>query len=363
MRIVHFHPDGRMAAKFVAPLMAAELEAGHETLLVISLHRSINEEKVIPYDLSAPNLLGLPMALWRICSLLRVVRPDVVFSHNTKSSLLPLLGSWLAGVKVRVYFNHGVPYVGYEGLLRWFLWMLERLNCSLASKVVTVSSDMKELLQNVSPGADLQLISNGSACGIDLFALTSGCYCRADWRQVHGLSEDDFVSVYVGRPERRKGFELVLQLWANNFREGRFKLVLCGPAQADVLKVLPMLPANVMCLGFVNNVPEVVACSDLLIVPSQHEGLSYAVMEAQASGTVVVANSITGIRCLIKDGVNGFMVQDNSLQVYTEIIHKIDRDRAGLTDIRRQARSSVARFSRELFIPAYISFLNSLQKN
>ena len=362
MRIVHFHPDGRMAAQFIAPLLAAERGAGHETLLVTSLRRPKNEEKVIPYDLSAPNLLGLPVALWKVCSLLKRVRPDVVFSHNTKSSLLPLLGAWLAGVRVRVYFNHGVPYVGYGGLLRWFLRMLERLNCSLATSVVTVSKDMKALLQDASPGAQAQIIFNGSASGIDLNAFTPGRYFRADWRQAHSLGDDDLVAVYVGRPERRKGFELVLRLWADNFHEGRFKLVLCGPAQADVLKVLPVLPANVMCLGFVNNVPEVLACSDLLILPSLHEGLSYASMEAQASGAVVVANDISGIRCLIEDGVSGYLVQDNSLERYTEVIHKIDQDRAGLADIRRQARASVARFSRDLFIPAYLSFLNSLSK-
>jgi N,N'-diacetylbacillosaminyl-diphospho-undecaprenol alpha-1,3-N-acetylgalactosaminyltransferase len=362
MRIVHFHPDGRMAAHFIAPLMFAERGAGHETFLVTSLRRLQQEENVIPFDLSALNLLGLPMALWRIRSLLKGVRPDVVFSHNTKSSLLPLLGAWLAGVRVRVYFNHGVPYVGYRGLLRWFLRMLERLNSGLATNVVTVSSDMVTLLHDASIGVQAKIILNGSASGIDLNTFSPGRYCRADWREAHGLSDDDLVAVYVGRPERRKGFDLVLRLWADNFREGRFKLVLCGPAQADVLKVLPELPANVQCLGFVNNVPEVLACADLLILPSLHEGLSYASMEAQASGAVVVANDISGIRCLIEDGVSGYLVQDNSIQRYTEIIHKIDQDRAGLADIRRQARASVARFSRELFIPAYLSFLNSLAK-
>jgi glycosyltransferase involved in cell wall biosynthesis len=129
-----------------------------------------------------------------------------------------------------------------------------------------------------------------------------------------------------------------------------------------VLKVLPVLPANVLCLGFVNNVPEVLACADLLILPSLHEGLSYASMEAQASGVVVVANYISGIRCLIEDGVSGYLVKNNSMQKYIEIIHEIDRDRAKVEYIKRQAFASVAKYSRHLFIPAYLSFINSLSK-
>lgn len=360
MKIIHFHPDLRMADIFIAPLMEAERAVGHATELVTSLRRPRVWGVVIPFDLSAPNLLSLPLALWKIRSHLKSNRPDVVFSHNTKSSFLPLLGALWAGVRVRVYYNHGVPYVGYGGVLRWLLRMLERLNCGLATHVVTVSPDMRRLLQDVSPRIRAQIILNGSASGVDLQAFDSAQYSRADWRKVHGLRDEDLVVVYVGRPERRKGFEFVLRLWADHLRESHFKLVLCGPGQSDVLKYLGEAPSNVICLGFVNNVSEVLACSDLMILPSLHEGLSYACLEAQVNGAVVVANDILGIRCVVENGISGFLVSDNAPRKYLEIIRKINNDRASIADIRRQARTNVERFSRKLFIPAYLTLLNSL---
>lgn len=360
MKILHFHTDARMAAQFIAPLMEAERGAGYQTELVSSVRRLGKEGVIIPFDLSVSNFLGLPLALLRIRSHLKRCRPDVVFSHNTKSSLLPLLGAWWADVHVRVYFNHGVPYIGYRGILRWLFRALERWNSALATQVVTVSQDMVVLLQDVNPGIKVQVIQNGSASGIDLQAFSPGRYSRADWRTAHGLRDEDLVVVFVGRPERRKGFVMVLRLWAEYFRDAHFRLVLCGPEQDDVLKCLGTLPSNVISLGFVNNVPEVLACSDLLILPSLHEGLSYASLEAQASGAVVVANDISGIRCVIEDGVNGFLVPDNAPGKYIEIIHKIDKDRTVLADIRRRARTSVERFSRKLFIPSYLAFLSSL---
>ena len=360
MRIIHFHPDPRMAMRFVAPLMEAERWEGGGSELVSSVYRAGIKGTIIPYDLSFSNLLGLPFALWRIWKHLKEILPEVLISHNTKSSLIPLLGARLAGVPVRVYFNHGVPYVGYQGFLRVLLYTLERWNIALATHVVTVSVDMQVLLQNVNPRIKVQIIKNGSVSGIDLHAFSPELYSRMGWRQAHGLYEEDLVVVYVGRPERRKGFELVLRLWADHLKDKNIKLLLCGPGPADVLKYLSDVPSNVIPLGFVDNVPEVLSGSDLMILPSLHEGLSYACMEAQAAGAVVVTNDVSGIRCLVENGTTGFLVPNNDVLMYAEIIRGIDKDRTSIDSMQLRAKENARRFSRELFMPSYLSFLSGL---
>jgi N,N'-diacetylbacillosaminyl-diphospho-undecaprenol alpha-1,3-N-acetylgalactosaminyltransferase len=360
MRIIHFHPDGRMAMKFIAPLMQAERKQGMQSELVSSVNRSGYEGTTIPFDLSAPNLIGLPLTLWKIFRYLKRQRPDVMFSHNTKSSFIPLLGAWLAGVRLRIYFNHGVPYVAYQGILRVMLLALERWNIALSTHVLTVSPDMQKLLQDVSPKSKVQIIQNGSASGIDLHIFSPERYSRTGWRQTHGLLEEDLVVVYMGRPEIRKGFELVLHLWKEHFHDCNIKLLLCGPGPDDVLRYLDVLPSNVIPLGFVDNVPEVLFGSDLMILPSLHEGLSYACMEAQAAGTVVIANDISGIRCLIEHGTTGFLVANNEPMQYVKVINELLGNKSLSAPIQRQARLSVQKYSQEAFIPAYLYFLKGL---
>jgi len=360
MRIIHFHPDPRMAMIFIAPLMQAERRKGMESELVFSVHRSGIEGTNIPFDLSAPNLPGLPLALWRVWKYLKRRRPDVVFSHNTKSSLIPLIGAWLAGVPARVYFNHGVPYVGYQGILSVILRALERWNIAFATHVVTVSRDMQTLLCDVSPRTKAQIIHYGSASGIDLHIFSPELYSRTGWREAHGLHDEDLVVVYVGRPEKRKGFELVLRLWSNQFHDGNIKLLLCGSGPDDVLRYLSTLPPNIIPLGFVHNVPEVLAASDLMILPSLHEGLSYACLEAQAGGAVVVANNIPGIRCLVEDWTTGFLVSDNEPMQYVKIIREVSNNRSLLGPIQQKAKLNVLNYSREAFIPLYLSYLQTL---
>jgi len=364
MKIVHFHPNPRMAKKFIFPLMKSEYEAGHQSELICSFVVSGIKNTYIPFALSLSNLPRLPLALWRIWKYLKGICPDVVFIHNTTSSILPLLGAWLASVNVRVYFNHGVPYVGHKGITRLLLYTLERWNTALATNVVTVSTDMLKLLKEINPQINVQMIRNGSACGLDLNQYTENYFSKIEWRQAHGLQIDDLLVVYIGRPVKRKGFELVLKLWAEYLNNKKnIKLLLCGCELDHVLNKLGYLPSNIIPLGYVDKIEEVLLASDLLILPSLHEGLSYACMESQAAGTVIIANDISGIRCLVENGKSGFLVPQNDLLKYFEIIQGIYDNRASIDSIRRQAKKDIQIYSRPLFMNSYISFLEGLIQN
>ncbi len=362
MRIVHFHTDGRMAAIFVDPLVEAERRHGHLSELVTSSRKSKTSHLEMSHDLSLRNVLGLPLAFWRICMFIRTRKPDIVICHNTTASPVPLLAAWWMGIKVRVYYNHGVAYLAYKGVLRWGLRALERSNCRLASRVISVSQDMIGPLQELNPCAQPRLILNGSACGIDLEAWSRIRYRGSAWRQSNQIGADDIAVVFAGRPEKRKGFQHLLRLWTNYFPDPRYKLVLCGASSGDVLRFLPAVPLNVICLGFVENVAEVLCSADALILPSLHEGLSYAVLEAMACKCVVVANDIEGVRCLIQDKVNGFLINNNSLLEYAHVIRLLGKDLSSFSDVRDQAACTVGKFSRPLFLPAYLSFLDELVK-
>nr|WP_249417696.1 glycosyltransferase [Pusillimonas minor] len=357
---MHFHPDGRMAAKFVDPLVDAERKFGFTARLITSIRSSKTSDQAIPYDLSLRNLLLLPVSFFRICGVILKYRPDILISHNTKSSILPLFAGWLLRVKSRVYYNHGVPYIGYQGVLRVILRLFERVNCFLATDVVTISGDMVSLLKNVSSSISPKVINNGSACGLDLSVYSPLIYKNSSWRADNNIKDADLVVVFVGRPERRKGFELALRIWVENFKSPHFKLVLCGPDVSDVLKYLPKVPSNILCKGFVDNIPEVLSASDVLILPSLHEGLSYACMEAQACGAVVVANKIDGVRSIVQDGVSGYLVENNLAAAYVKIINNINDNRKSMSVVKNNAYISVQKYARESFISFYLDYISTL---
>ena len=100
-------------------------------------------------------------------------------------------------IKTRVYFNHGIPYLGYKGILRYILFLVEIFNLYLTDKCLTVSKDMKYYLRKIKNNVDI--IWNGSVCGIDLnFFLT-----------LKKIKTKKIIVTYIGRLKRKGSLILV----------------------------------------------------------------------------------------------------------------------------------------------------------
>lgn len=357
-KIIHFHPNGKFANIFVKPLIDSERAAGFDSGIVISTDPFIIDSLEIPYDLNLKNLPRLPYSFFRIINILRKEKPDIIITHNSKSSPLILVCAWLINIPTRIYFNHGVPYLGYAGLFKFILLTLEKINLLLSTRVLTVSWGMLNALKKLSGAKSIDLISNGSACGLDLSLYDPMNFFGSTLRHDYGISDDDFLVVFVGRPEVRKGFEIVINIWIKYFHSSKYKLLLCGPSDSNVIDVFGYVPNNVMPLGFINHIPEVLFQSNFLVLPSLHEGLSYSVIEAMASECLVVANKIPGNIDLIEDGVNGFLVENNDIDKYAEIIIQMSKaSEAQLKYIFKNAAFTANLYSRKSFLPSYLKQL------
>jgi D-inositol-3-phosphate glycosyltransferase len=81
----------------------------------------------------------------------------------------------------------------------------------------------------------------------------------------------------------------------------------------------------------------------LVCVPSYNESFGLVAIEAQASGTPVVAASVGGLTTAVKDGVTGLLVEGHDPVDYADAMTRIIRD-AGLREqmsraARRHART------------------------
>jgi len=360
-KILHFHPDEIFASKFVWPLIECERLVGFSSNLVVSENSFNNGTICIPFNLNSKNLFFLFTNFVQIYKFLLLEKPNIVISHNSRSSPIVLVCAWLAKVPKRIYFNHGVPYIAYRGLLRYLLILLEFINFLFSNNVITVSEDMLVHLKRFDKKNSIQIINSGSACGLDLSQYEEKNYLNSTFRYEYNIASHDFVVVYLGRPTKRKGFNLTLELWAKSLDYKNIKLVLCGPSDSDVLNILGYLPDNIKALGFTSRVPEILSQSDCLILPSLHEGLSYATLEAMASGCIVVANKIPGIQCLIENNVNGFLIANNELRKYGELLLKISTNLNAYKNlIRSNAINASKKYSREVFLEHYLEFLNEI---
>jgi glycosyltransferase involved in cell wall biosynthesis len=66
---------------------------------------------------------------------------------------------------------------------------------------------------------------------------------------------------------------------------------------------------NVFFIPRTENTPEALSVMDVFVLPSLKEGLGLSLMEAMASGLAVIGSDIGGIRSLIDNSRNGFLVR------------------------------------------------------
>src|SRR5206468_925770 len=91
----------------------------------------------------------------------------------------------------------------------------------------------------------------------------------------------------------------------------RLRLVGDGPLQPEYQELCLRLGIGeqVEFLGYRNDVPELLAGTDLAVLTSIKEGLPRAVLEAMAMGLPVVATRVPGTREAVRHGETGFMVE------------------------------------------------------
>ncbi|HHT9147253.1 MAG: glycosyltransferase, partial [Candidatus Brocadiaceae bacterium] len=68
------------------------------------------------------------------------------------------------------------------------------------------------------------------------------------------------------------------------------------------------LEKHVLFLGMRNDVPEIISCSDLFVLPSVNEGFGVVLLEAMAMKCPIVATNVGGVPEVVLDGETGILV-------------------------------------------------------
>jgi glycosyltransferase involved in cell wall biosynthesis len=138
-----------------------------------------------------------------------------------------------------------------------------------------------------------------------------------------------------------------------------------GGAAAFTAKLKKLVADNgiqdiVKFLGQRDDAPDLLRAADCFLLPSRIEGLPLAVLEAQASGTPVLAGPTPGVREVISDGDTGFLIPAWDVVAYAQRLETLLKDRP-LRE--RIAGSALARTRREHSWPVYCRRIEELYAN
>jgi glycosyltransferase involved in cell wall biosynthesis/peptidoglycan/xylan/chitin deacetylase (PgdA/CDA1 family) len=139
---------------------------------------------------------------------------------------------------------------------------------------------------------------------------------RIEARREFGLDPDQTVFAVVGRIARRKGLEMLMEVFAEVFKRlpgARLLVAGTGPLEPTVRAQVKELQLDdaVRFVGFRTDVRPVFAAADCLVMPSETEGLGLSLLEAMASGRPAIVTDSGGPREVVRDTETGILIPPN----------------------------------------------------
>lgn len=306
LRIVHITPAGGFgrvqhggAERAVLELAGQSALAGHSVTIIApgEFLRAIDPPEGV-------RTIAAEIDPKRVLSLAKVVvelNPDVIVGHLLRGVIVAGAIRAISGRRAAFVTNlHNSLNQAFEDvdapksrrmLLRGTLRALHY--GKRASTVAISRSNFDDLLEHDRfPSSKVELINNWVA---PVFVVGS----EEDAQSVKTslLSpESSKLALFVGRLEHQKNPLLAVQAVAGLSTKTTLVVAGDGSLADDLVAEAERLDVELRLLGNVKDVERYMAAADVVLVPSRYEGFGRVAVEALATGTPVVANSVVGLR-------------------------------------------------------------------
>ena len=211
------------------------------------------------------------------------------------------------------------------------------------SVFVCVSEGVAEEIREHYPRLSGRILTIHNGVDTDTFAPGAHREQARAMRAAHGIPERRLVAAFVGGEWERKGLQAAIEALASS---PEWDLVVAGAGDetryrqlADALGV----GDRVHWLGVLHEVQIVYGLADAFVLPTSYETFSLVTFEAAASGLPVLATPVSGVRELIEDGRNGFLITKEPRMI-AERLRQLAADPQLRVRLGREARHSALAF-------------------
>lgn len=247
------------------------------------------------------------LAVGEIKNILRMERPEIVHCHSSKAGILGRLAAKSCGIPA-VFTAHGWAFTeGVAACKRCIYALIERGMMPITSRVICVSDYDKALADRWlgRKTGKILTIHNGIA---DIEA-----------RLGHKSKEACFQIAMVGRfavPKKQLDLlRAVKLLRERGHKDWHLRLVGDGDLLEECCRYVEINRLNeyVTFMGARNDVADILQSVDAFCLASDYEGLPISIIEAMRAGLPVIASDVGGVKELVRDGINGFLVEKGNI--------------------------------------------------
>lgn len=278
---------------------------------------------------------SFPVFFLRLVTTMLRVRPHLVSTILDSSvGAWGRLAAWIARVPVIVHSDRLLATEGTRAhyLLRPYL---DRATTRFLPNAQAIAD---RLVCNGVPAAKIRVMPNG--VDLDAFSVAT----VSSMRSRLGVDRDDTVLGFVGRLVPQKRVDLLLTALLRvpvADRPSRVVLAGGGPQEASLRSQVtedPWLSQHCTFLGVLDDVADLLAGIDYLVLPSDSEGLPNVVLEAMAMAKPVISTRVSDVADVLGD--TGVTVPVGDAEALADAIRGFERmtreDRSALGARARQ---------------------------
>lgn len=269
------------------------------------------------------NPLTQVLSFVEIAFYLRRHEIDIVHTHSTEAGIVGRYAAALAGVPVVIHEIHGYPITSDRSdLFNQFLLTLERSAAPLATTLIVKSERIRTTYLDHGVGHPDQYVTIYH--GIDFENYREATPATDPPRQA------DCRLLFVGRIAEGKGLFDLLGALERLSTDHSVELLVAGDGplaeRLDRDARSRGLEHVVSLLGYREDVPALLASSDIFVLPSYREGTPRGITEALAAGVPVVSTDIAGIPEQVTEGTNGYLVEPGDVAALTDRLERLVAD-------------------------------------
>ncbi len=266
----------------------------------------------------------------------------IVHAHDLYANLLGVPAAVIARVPVIISSQRDLAHLDlYKTRRRVWIRRLQNLSTAVLTNAGAVRDAV--LAENHFSPQKVRVIYNG----VDLEKFNRGSRDR-DWLTSGGQRSKEKWIVLVGNMlSDVKGHPWLIAAApaiTREFPETRFVLVGDGEKRKDFERQVAELglDRHFLFLGRRNDVPRILACCDIAVLPSRAEGLPNAVLEYLAAGLPTVASRVGGNVEILRDDKTGLLVPPEDSTALAEALLRLLRDPEFSVRLGKSGREYVA---------------------
>lgn len=320
--------------------------AGHDQSRLVSL-ADCGIETVVFDSIRHYNPVTSVFAVGAVAKYLRREEIDLIHTHSTEAGIIGRFAARLADTPVVIHEIHGDPIAAdRNSLLNATIVRLEQLAAANSTALIVKSEHIRQIYLDRGIGTPEQYHTIYHGVDLDRF------------RKAKPTRGSDIPTLlFVGRLTDGKGLFDLLDATERLQQSTELELLVAGngPLSDTLAERVESqgLADAVMLLGYREDISQLMASADVLVLPSYREGTPRVITEALAAGTPVVATDIAGIPEQVEDGATGYLVEPGDIQALTDRLYRLLTEKKTQREMGNRAARSVEKFDIETAKAAY----------